>query len=196
MQTPVFLVESLERVSEFFRASFGMDPTSVKLNQQPFPHHFLRLSESVGVILVSTSVLESAVLVSLKGVSVRKLVITVSDPLQIQARALACGGVVLETISDVHGGGFAIEGPEGIVLYLVGQSARIDDYAQVLLQSMAQKKPTKGEDETERAEISSAVANPRPIIHTLSCKIMNISSPDSLSPCPPNMRIPVPFETG
>jgi hypothetical protein len=192
MQTPVILVENLDRVCDFFKSSFGAD-SSVAQNQQPIPHHFLRLSDSVGLILIHSSANAGAILTSLKSVSVRRVIVSTADNAAIQTRALSNGGVVVETL---HEGGSVIEGPEGILLYLVGKSVSLDEKAQILLQSMVSKKPIKGDDEVERSSSPLAVANPRPIIHTLNCKIMNITSPDRFAPCPPNMRAPVPFETG
>jgi hypothetical protein len=117
--------------------------------------------------------------------------VAVDDTNDIQQRALRAGGVLIETIEDALGGGSVVEGPERLSLYIVSKAASASNQAHIFLSSLL----PKNDKVDERPVASAAISNPRPLIHTLSVKILNIHSQDEFTTCPPNLRAPMPFET-
>ena len=79
-------------------------------------------------------------------------------------------------------------------MYLLNPQTKANDQTQIFLNSLMPKVDVKSDEDEEEVRVA-AVTNPRPIIHTLNCKIMNIHSPDNFAQCPPNLRTGMPFET-
>ena len=189
----IVLVENLDQVATFFHNIFNFEPPSV--HNQPFHHKQLKISDTSVLILVKSSSCDAALLTTLNNLAVRRFFVVVNNVQLIQERSLKAGANLVETLNDKSGNGFVIEGPERLFMHVISESNSVSVKTQMMLNSLLPKQSEPDSEDEVVVALKAPSANPRPVIHTLNCKIMTMNHPQLFSPCPPNSRTPVPFET-
>jgi hypothetical protein len=190
----LIVVNNSQSTCHFFQSLFNIPFVSHSI---PCHHFVQKLSPMATLILIDSSLCDEEILEKFATSAVRQIYIYVENCHEILLRATGCGGQVIESKIDVNNnqGTCAIEGPEGILIYV--SSIAKNGLPQQTPQDWLMSKIGSTSSDRDQAEPAKAPSqrlsfHPRPIIHTLDVSLL---SKDGFIPCPPNSRKPTPFET-
>ena len=188
----VLLIRCPEIVCPFFQSLLQTD---IDTCYQPCLHYVQRVSSQSTVILVNSTACEEATLRSISLVAVRKVYLVVNNVESLVLRATECGGQVIE--SNIESGTCSIGGPEGLVVYACSRTGKLSGSTWLMNSLLGQAGDTDSDSELSAQLTASrkSIAHARPIIHTLDVSLMTKHHPQGFTPCPPNSRRPVAFET-
>lgn len=192
--SPAFLSCSLiicvniDLVRKFFETLFEIPHGQTK--ETPCRYVALQLSSQATVVLVESASLDEEMKAAFASASVRQLFLHDRGIKIVQARALQMGALITQS-ADGHGES-VVEGPEGILIHVIGPGMPGKPASDTIIKSILDRL-----EERSAGSLPSAVKAPtaRPRLRTVDVCVQSDYHPLGITPCPANNILPTPFET-